>query len=114
MQKSNDYFLESGDKVRYFFEEGAVDKEGKIVADIDRAFNKIGHALHFKDDVFQKYTFEPRIQQIARDVGLKQPAVPQSMYIFKQPGIGGEVVAHQDSTFLYTNPLSTTGFWIPL
>lgn len=36
------------------------------------------------------------------------------MYIFKQPGIGGEVVAHQDSTFLYTKPMTTTGFWVPL
>jgi hypothetical protein len=26
------------------------------------------------------------------------------MYIFKQPGIGGEVVPHQDSTFLWTDP----------
>ena len=36
------------------------------------------------------------------------------MYIFKQPRIGGEVLCHQDSTFLYTNPESTVGFWIAL
>jgi hypothetical protein len=35
----------------------------------------------------------------------------QSMYIFKQPRIGGPVDAHQDSTFLYTTPQSVTGFW---
>jgi phytanoyl-CoA hydroxylase len=29
----------------------------------------------------------------------------------QQPGIGGEVVAHQDNTFLYTDPLSLLGFW---
>jgi phytanoyl-CoA hydroxylase len=33
------------------------------------------------------------------------------MYIFKQPRIGGEVGAHQDGTFLYTEPQSVLGLW---
>jgi phytanoyl-CoA hydroxylase len=36
------------------------------------------------------------------------------MYIFKQPRIGGEVVCHQDGTFLHTEPESVTGFWFAL
>ena len=41
--------------------------------------------------------------------------LPQSMYIFKQPGIGGEVTSHQDSTFLYTTPRQTClGLWLAL
>jgi phytanoyl-CoA hydroxylase len=36
------------------------------------------------------------------------------MYIFKQPGIGGEVVPHQDNSFVYTDPQSCTGLWIAL
>jgi phytanoyl-CoA hydroxylase len=36
------------------------------------------------------------------------------MYIFKQPFIGGEIDCHQDSTFLYTDPLSCIGFWFAL
>ncbi|PWZ57369.1 hypothetical protein Zm00014a_000892 [Zea mays] len=36
------------------------------------------------------------------------------MYIFKQPGIGGEVVPHQDNTFLYTEPRTCTGLWLAL
>ena len=32
----------------------------------------------------------------------------------KQPNIGGEVVCHQDSTFLYTEPESAVGFWVAL
>ena len=36
------------------------------------------------------------------------------MYIFKQPNIGGEVVCHQDSTFLYTKPDTVIGFWVAL
>ena len=36
------------------------------------------------------------------------------MYIFKQPSIGGEVVPHQDSTFLYSDPMTCTGIWVAL
>ena len=36
------------------------------------------------------------------------------MYIFKQPLIGGEVTAHQDHTFLWTDPPSVTGLWFAL
>jgi phytanoyl-CoA hydroxylase len=36
------------------------------------------------------------------------------MYIFKQPFIGGEVTAHQDHTFLWTDPPTVTGFWFAL
>ena len=36
------------------------------------------------------------------------------MFIFKQPHIGGEVVCHQDATFLHTEPLSVKGFWFAL
>ena len=32
----------------------------------------------------------------------------------QQPNIGGEVVPHQDSTFLYTEPMSVVGFWMAL
>jgi phytanoyl-CoA hydroxylase len=44
----------------------------------------------------------------------KKPCIAQSMYIFKNPKIGGEVGAHKDSTFLITDPLSVCGIWISL
>ena len=33
---------------------------------------------------------------------------------FQQPGIGGEVVPHQDNSFLYTEPTTCTGLWLAL
>ena len=36
------------------------------------------------------------------------------MYIFKQPGIGGEVICHCDHTFLWTEPQSVVGFWFAI
>lgn len=32
----------------------------------------------------------------------------------QQPGIGGEVVPHQDNSFLYTEPPTCTGLWLAL
>lgn len=36
------------------------------------------------------------------------------MLIFKQPFVGGEVVPHQDSSFLATSPFSCVGTWLAL
>lgn len=49
-----------------------------------------------------------------KSVGYVRPVVCQSMYIFKQPFIGGKVQAHQDGSYLYTDPLKVTGIWIAL
>ena len=68
------------------------------------------------------------VQGILRSLGYKAPAIAQSMYIFKQPGIGGLLLwsancsltppglvsPHQDSTFLHTKPMTTIGLWTPL
>ena len=51
---------------------------------------------------------------MAADLGLADALALQSMYIFKQPGIGGEVGCHQDATFLYTDPMTVTGFWFAI
>ena len=110
-----EYFLTSGDKIRYFFEEGALNKEkGKITIPIPQAINKIGHALHVHVKEFKDVTLSERVRGVARALGLVNPVIPQAMYIFKQPHIGGIVTPHQDSTFLYTTPHSLIGFWIAL
>ena len=111
---NDNYFLESGDKIRFFFEEGSFDKNGSLTNSIELLINKIGHALHDLDPIFNKFSRRIELDQIAKSIGINSPKLLQSMYIFKQPKIGGEVVCHQDSTFLYTKPESAVGFWVAL
>ena len=111
---SDDYFLESGDKIRFFFEENAFDPDGTLKQTKEQSINKIGHALHDLDPVFDQFSRTPEIRKIVSDLGIESPLLLQSMYIFKQPRIGGEVTCHQDATFLYTEPLKMVGLWFAL
>lgn len=111
---SDDYFLESGGEIRFFFEPDAFDEGGNLVAPKERALNKIGHALHDLDPVFDAFSRTPELAAVAHAVGLQHPLLLQSMYLFKQPHIGGEVGCHQDATFLFTEPITVTGFWFAL
>lgn len=108
------YFQESGDKVRFFFETGAFDAEGRLTVPKERALNKIGHAAHDLVPAFNRFSRSPKMARTARDAGLANPGLVQSMIIFKQPRIGGEVGMHQDATFLHTEPQSCIGFWFAL
>lgn len=111
---SDDYFLDSGDKIRFFFEEEAFDAEGRLRQSKERSINKIGHALHDLDPIFNRFSRTTDLAALVSDLGYTQPLLVQSMYIFKQPNIGGEVTCHQDATFLYTEPPSITGLWFAL
>ncbi len=90
------YFQESGGAIRFFFEEDATDQP------VPLSLNKIGHALHDLDPVFDRISRQPRMAALARALGLVQPLLLQSMYLFKQPQIGAEVGWHQDATYLFT------------
>ena len=113
-EASGKYFLDSADRVSFFFEEGAFDKEGQLQVDQAASINKIGHALHVQDPAFADFSINPRILSLTAQLGFISPILLQSMLIFKHPRIGGLVSKHRDSTFLYTAPSSAVGFWFAL
>jgi phytanoyl-CoA hydroxylase len=113
-RRSDDYFLTSGDKIRFFFEEDAFLADGTLKQSKEQSINKIGHALQDLDPVFSEFSRTPDIEQLVTDLGIERPLLLQGMYIFKQPRIGGEVTCHQDSTFLYTEPQDIAGLWFAL
>lgn len=108
------YFLDSGDKICFFFEENAFDEKGELTADKQLCINKIGHALHDLDPVFNRMSRSPNMASLVNDLGINQPLLVQSMYICKQPYIGGEVNCHQDNTYLFMPYQPVTGFWFAL
>ena len=111
---SDDYFLASGDAISCFFEAEAFGPDGSLRQDQALSINKIGHAMHDLDPVFDRFSRQPAIAEAAASLGFADPLLLQSMYIFKSPHIGGEVTCHQDSTFLYTDPMTVVGFWVAL
>ncbi len=111
---SDDYFLNSGDNISFFFEKGAFDDAGKLKTDIFHSLNKVGHALHDLDPVFHDFTRSAQMKELAADLGLDDYLIIQSMLILKHARVGGVVDVHQDASFLYTEPNSCIGFWFAL
>lgn len=129
---SDRYFLESGDKVSYFYEQKAFSTDGSLLYEPRATINKVGHDLHTKIAEFRDVSLSPSIAAACRSLGyihplvvqvrsdLTQPVllttrekqrilVSQSMAIFKPPKIGGAVSPHVDGAFLYTEPQSCVG-----
>jgi phytanoyl-CoA hydroxylase len=114
LHASDAYFLTSGEAIRCFFEKDAFSADGQLRADAHLCLNKLGHAMHDLDPFFDAFSRTPELAAIADDIGMREPLLLQSMYIFKQARIGGEVACHTDHTYLWTEPRSVVGFWFAI
>ncbi len=110
----DEVFFRSAERIEYFLEEDAMDSGGALARPLDRAINKLGHALHDLDPTLGDFARQPLFARALRDLGLRAPVLWQSMVIFKQPEIGGAVRWHQDASYLYTEPTSVIGAWLAL
>jgi len=113
-RRTDDYFLDSGEAIHFFFEDEAVGADGAGTCAKERAINKIGHALHDLDPVFDAFSRRPALAALCGELGVVDARLVQSMYIFKPPFIGGAVRVHQDATFLHTEPEGVVGLWFAL
>ena len=111
---SDDYFLNSGDKISFFFEKDSFDENNQLKSDLFHSLNKIGHGLHDIDPVFNQFSRSTQMKDLANELQLNHHVIIQSMLIFKHAKIGGVVDIHQDASFLYTEPHSCIGFWYAL
>lgn len=111
---SNSNLMESTDNISFFFAAHAFSLDGRLLCDKTEAIVKIGHALHDCDPVFQRYSHGPKMHEIARNLGYKRPLIGQSRYFYKLPRLKGVISPHQDSTVLYTEPLSCYAIWLAL
>jgi len=114
LHAAEQYFLTSGEAIRCFFEKDAFGEDGRLRSDAHLCLNKLGHAMHDLDPVFDAFSRTAALAAVADGIGMRDPRLLQSMYIFKQARIGGEVVCHTDHTYLWTEPASVVGFWFAI
>jgi phytanoyl-CoA hydroxylase len=63
---TDDYFMTSGDKIRFFFEENAFNADGTLKYEKEKSINKIGHALHDLDPVFDRFSRSDKVAEHRR------------------------------------------------
>jgi phytanoyl-CoA hydroxylase len=108
------WFLDSGAAMRAFHEKDAFRPDGTLREAPHQGLAKLGHALHDLDPVFEAFSRTEALAGVADAIGMRDPRLLQSMYIFKQARIGGEVQCHADHTYLWTEPRSVVGFWFAI
>lgn len=69
------YFFDSSDKIHYFLEPEALDANGKLLKPVNKSINKIGHGLHFLNDVFNSVTVNDDIASMCRQLGYKDRSI---------------------------------------
>ena len=77
----DEYFMSSGAEVRFFMEEADA-----------TAVNKIGHCLHDRDPVFQRFCYARALREVCDEIGFRDPRICQTMYIEKVRVDAGGVV----------------------
>ncbi len=82
-QLGDKYFEESGDKIRFFFEQDAFDDAGNLRQSKGDSLNKIGHAMHDLDPVFDDFSRTPQMAAVVESLGYHGPGHP-AVHVYLQ------------------------------
>lgn len=78
------YYLDSSDKLRYFYEEKAFDLEtGELKVPVEQSVAKLAHAIHLHNPVFQNITLSKKVKDVYKAINYGDPTICQSMVICK-------------------------------
>lgn len=110
----DEYFFDSAERAHCFLEAGAIDETGNLTTTKELSINKIGHGMHDVDDDVAAICRSSGLIEPLRELGWQDPVLQQTMYIFKQPSIGGEVRWHQDASYLMADGRGVLGMWLAL
>ncbi|XP_053202929.1 phytanoyl-CoA dioxygenase domain-containing protein 1 homolog [Panonychus citri] len=115
LHRPTDYYMASGDKAGFFFEQKAFNEKGELILPRSLCLQKLGHGLHLGNEKFYKVTFNDRVKSVLKAINYQDPAVCQGIVVFKNPRTGSEVTPHKDLEFLFTEPVdSLCALWIAL
>jgi len=67
-------FIDSATGIHCFFEEEAFDEQGILRQAKEVSVNKIGHAMHDLDPVFEAFSYTEKLATVASDIGMPPAA----------------------------------------
>lgn len=109
------YYIDSIDKCSFFYEEKGYDvKNKKYLVPLEQSVAKLAHGIHLCNPIFKQVATSQKVKDVYKHLGYGCPTICQSMVIFKNPKVGGEYPAHQDASFLCTEPVHLSGIWLAL
>ena len=74
-QLDDRYFIESGDRIRFFLEREALDETGRLTRPKAESLNTMGHAMHDIDPVFRRFSHTPELAEVASRVHARNDIV---------------------------------------
>ena len=78
------------------------------------SINKIGHAMHDLDPEFETFCYTPELAGVAADIGLADALPCRACTSSSSRSSAARSAAIRTRTFLYTDPMTVTGFWFAI
>jgi phytanoyl-CoA hydroxylase len=108
-----DYFRETARTIGLFWEKGT-EPDRRAPEEREPCLSRLGHGLHVVDEAFRRAARHPAVADALEALIGPGVNVVQSMIIYKQPHVGGELGFHQDASYLHSEPNTLIAAWMAL